>query len=210
MVSSTTDSIIAFNTGMTTAKSFGTPEGTQVSSIAATPLFPFTSPDSFYAGACTTNDPGTGAAKASVNVPANGSTTASVQLPAFYLTVKNGSSAINGATVGIYRHQCENGGNSVKRTYTTNSSGRLADPGLPWSTYDVCASAVVSSSTRYDRHEPGGPQHQRHDPGHVNHLQRHDNQTVRMSGLDLKDERGTTLIELVVATAAGVLVIFGV
>ena len=27
----------------------------------------------------------------------------------------------------------------VKRTFTTNALGQLADPGLPWSHYDVCA-----------------------------------------------------------------------
>ena len=147
VVSSTMDSMIAFNSGMTTADLWGTPGGTEVSSIAATPLFPFTSPDSFYAGSCTTNDPGTGASKASVNVPANGSTTASVQLPALYVTVKNGSSAINGATVVITDTQCSYGSNNVTRTYTTNSSGQLSDPGLPWGTYNICASAQITTGS---------------------------------------------------------------
>ena len=32
----------------------------------------------------------------------------------------------------------------MKRTYSTNSSGALADPGLPWSQYDIC----VDNGTR--------------------------------------------------------------
>ena len=139
VVNSTTDSIVAYNTGMTSAATFGTPGGTQYSSITASPLFPFTSPDSFYAGSCTTNNPGSGAAIASVNVPANGTTSTSIQLPALYVTVKNGSSAINGADVTITDTQCKNGYKYVKRNYTTNSSGQLSDPGLPWGTYDICA-----------------------------------------------------------------------
>ncbi len=149
VVNSTADSIVAFNTGMSSAATFGTPGGTQYSLITASPLFPFTSPDSFYAGSCTTNNPGSGAAIASVNVPANGTTSTSIQLPALYLTVKNGYSAIKNANVTITDTQCKNGYNYVKRDYTTNSSGQLSDPGLPWGTYDVCASAYISGHTRH-------------------------------------------------------------
>jgi Tfp pilus assembly protein PilV len=149
VVGSTTDSIVAFNTGMTSAATFGTPGGSQVSSITASPLFPFTSPDSFYAGSCTTNDPGTGASEASVNVPAGGSTSTTIQLPALYVTVKNGYSAIKNANVTITDTQCKNGYKYVERDYTTNSSGQISDPGLPWGTYDICASAYVSSYTRH-------------------------------------------------------------
>ncbi len=145
VVNSTTDSIVAYNTGMTSAATFGTPGGTQYSSITASPLFPFTSPDSFYAGSCTTNNPGSGASIASVNVPANGSTSTSIQLPALYVTVKNGSSAINGADVTITDTQCKNGYKYVARNYTTNSSGQLSDPGLPWGTYDICATTQFTT-----------------------------------------------------------------
>jgi type II secretory pathway pseudopilin PulG len=140
------DSIIAFNTGMTTARTFGTPGGTRVSSLTATPLFPFTSNITVYAGACTGNDPGTGnAASASITVP-SGSTTATqtLQLPALSIVVWTGSSsssrgsAVNNASVVVSDDNCSISGNPVKRRYTL-SSGALPDPGLPWSTYDICA-----------------------------------------------------------------------
>lgn len=147
-----TDSFLAYNTGMSAAKLIGTPEGSTFNEKTATSLFPFTSPDVFYAGACTTNDPGTeAAAKATVVVPAGSTaTTQSIQLPALYLTVKKGGNAVSGAQVAITDTECETGGHDIRRTYTTNSSGQLEEPGLPWSTYTVCASMPikVGSTTR--------------------------------------------------------------
>jgi Tfp pilus assembly protein PilV len=152
VVPSTADSIIAFNSGMTTAATFGTPGGTPVGSITASPLFPFTAADSFYAGSCTTNSPAAGAA--SVKVPSGGSTTATVQLPALYLTVKNSSgntaekAGLAGAKVTVTDTKCSVGSTAVKRTFTTNSTGNLPDPGLPSSIYELCASASISGTVR--------------------------------------------------------------
>ena len=53
---SSADSVVAFNSGMTVAKAFGTP-GTPQAEVTATPLFPFTSPYSVYAGSCEENNP---------------------------------------------------------------------------------------------------------------------------------------------------------
>lgn len=149
IVESSTNSFLAYNTGMSTAKLFGTPEGSKFSSYTATPLFPFSSPDSFYAGACTTNNPESGAAMASVAVPPGGTAaTQTIQLPPLYLTVKRGSTAYTGAEVVVTDTECETGGHDIRRTYTTNSSGRIADPGLPWSTYTVCASLPITTFSR--------------------------------------------------------------
>ena len=145
-VASQADSIRIFNNGMTSAKNFGT-IGTRVPSITATPVFPFTSPVSVYAGSCDGNNPNpTGvanppaaAAIASPIVQPGGSVNASVLLPALDLTVWSGSSStnrgtvVNNANVRIYDTIC---GNSY--TYRTNASGKLADPGLPYGTYSVC------------------------------------------------------------------------
>jgi hypothetical protein len=151
LVASTADSVIVFNTGMTVAKSFGTPGGARVITVAATPLFPFTSPDTVYAGACTGNNPNpTGianppgaAAIANVTVPAGASAPATVQLPALNLTVWSGTSSspgspVSNAHVTVSDTNCSVSGNLVKRTYATNAAGKLADPGLPWSIYNVC------------------------------------------------------------------------
>lgn len=144
---STADTLMAFNSGMgIPGKKFGT-VGTRVSSISATNLFPFTSPDTFYAGACAGNNPvaaapNAPAARAVVTVPFNGAPPVSttIQLPALYLTVKSGTGSsapgvnvVNGRVV-ITDRACT----GVKRILATNASGALADPGLPYSSYDIC------------------------------------------------------------------------
>jgi prepilin-type N-terminal cleavage/methylation domain-containing protein len=157
----TADSIVVFNTGMTQERAFGN-VGTQATTIGATPLFPFTSPYAVYAGSCSANnpnpdelaDPPAAEALADVSVVPSQTAAATIQLPALDLTVRNGNSsspgaAITGATVKIADTVCEDaGGNPITRTYTTNSSGKLPNPGLPFGTYDLCASAFVSGANR--------------------------------------------------------------
>jgi Tfp pilus assembly protein PilV len=148
VVTSFTDAFIAFNTGMTTAKMYGTPEGTEFSEKTATSLFPFTSEDSFYAGTCTANNPQTGLAIVNTLVPNNGTaSTKTIQMPPLYLNVAKEGTAYNGAEVLISDNYCETGGHEVRRKYTTQSTngtaGRLADPGIPWSQYTVCAALPI-------------------------------------------------------------------
>ncbi len=130
-------------------------------SITATPLFPFTSADAFYAGACT--DQRTRATRAraiaSVTCPANG------QRPRpddpscrrSTLTVKRNEPGSRESDQrrhgeGHRRPNAPISGNPVKRTLDRPTqlgpSSRQAEPGLPWSTYDVCASASVSRHER--------------------------------------------------------------
>jgi Tfp pilus assembly protein PilV len=151
VVTAYTDAFIAFNTGMTTAKLFGTIEGTEFSEKTAEPLFPFTSATSFYAGTCTANNPQTGSAIVNTVVP-NGATSAAktIQLPPLYLNVTRNTSRYNGAEVVISDNYCETAGREVRRKYatqtTSGSDGRLADPGLPWSQYTVCVSLPITTS----------------------------------------------------------------
>jgi Tfp pilus assembly protein PilV len=157
LVSSTTDSVVVFNSGMTVAKQFGTP-GIQAPSYSASNLFPFTSPYSVYAGLCDQNNPGTGAALANVTVPPGGGQTpaAPLQLPALHLTVHDGTSsapgnAVSGATVRAEDMSCQNiPTTAFRRTLTTNASGQLANPGLPYSLYQVCAQATFGAATRHN------------------------------------------------------------
>ncbi len=154
IVSAKADSFLAYNTGMSTAKLFGTPEGATFSSKTATPLFPFSSPVSFYAGACTANNPETGSGIVSAVVPAGGTAAEqTIRLPPLYLTVEKNGSNYSGAEVKIADSECETGGHPITRSYSTNSSGQLSEPGLPWSTYTVCASLPISSwwSTKHYR-----------------------------------------------------------
>ena len=69
---SAADQVMVFNTGMTGAKTFGT-LGTQAATVTASPLFPFASPDTVYAGSCTGNNPNPADDPNSPGVPATAS-----------------------------------------------------------------------------------------------------------------------------------------
>ena len=155
LVASSADTVMAFNSGMSVPRRYGT-LNTRVPTLAVGPLFPFTSPDSFYAGACSANNPTAAApvapeAATSLLVPVNGSTTGSIVLPALHLTVRDGSSAtvpglpVAGARVTLTDRGC---GSSSKRVLTTNATGNLPDPGLPYGSYDVCASTPGTTPRR--------------------------------------------------------------
>jgi hypothetical protein len=157
---SSADSVVAFHSVMKEAKVVWAAGGARLPEIPATPLFPFTSPYSIYAGSCAGNKPSEGPAMANIVAPASATTGAvEVQLPALDLTVNEGSKAIKGAKVTITdKNNCKDlQGNPVKRSYTTNSEGKQTsaavpeerqDPALPWGAYEVCASAKIGSSFR--------------------------------------------------------------
>jgi Tfp pilus assembly protein PilV len=143
-------SVIAFNSGMTTAKQF---TFASASSYEAKSLFPFTSPDSFYTGTCTENTPTSGTGLVSVAVPSNGTASAlNLIMPALLLNVQKSGVATNGITVKITDKSCERPAftiatSQVPVTGTGSTAGRLATPELPWGTYEVCASTPITSGT---------------------------------------------------------------
>lgn len=71
-----------------------------------------------------------------------------IELPALHLTVRSGTGAespgtpVEGATVKVVDTKCTPE-KPLLRTFTTNAEGALPDPGLPYSTYDVCVSDGV-------------------------------------------------------------------
>lgn len=156
-LASSADSVVVFNTGMTAAKSFGT-VGTRLATVNATSLFPFSSQDTVYAGACTGNNPNAAAplapaAMASVTVTPGGPVVpAQLTLPALDLTVFSGTgpgagtqgSLLNNARVTVTDRNCSISGTPVKRVFASNPLGKLTDPGLPYSSYDVCVSNTTS------------------------------------------------------------------
>jgi Tfp pilus assembly protein PilV len=160
------DSIIAYNTNMTAAKVFWTQNAVREATVNVTPLYPFTSPYVLYAGSCSSNNPNPsgesnppgGAAIANLAAPAGGTAApGTIQLPALEMLVKAGASAVAGAKVTITDRTCKEakGLSLMKRVYTTNQSGMpsssdkgVAEQGLPWGVYDVCASANISGSLK--------------------------------------------------------------
>ncbi len=156
----TQDTISAFNSGYTNVdlRSFGT-VGTRSSTVQATSMFPFASPYAVYAGSCASNNPNpdelanppAAAAMANVNVLPNQTASATIQLPALNLVVRSGTSGttpLAGARVRITDVDCLVNGNPVVRTYTTNASGKLDTPGLPYGTYNVCANTTTGTTRK--------------------------------------------------------------
>lgn len=154
------DSLVVANTGMTTARVFWTVSGAREATVNAAPLFPFNSAYTIYAGSCAANNPNpTGAtnppgaaAIASAVAPSGAvASPATIQLPALNLTVTYKSVPVQGARVTVTDRTClDSKGAKVKRVYTTNIEGKMsatpegvAEPGLPWGTYDLCVSAEV-------------------------------------------------------------------
>ncbi len=127
-------------------------------SITATPLYPFTSADSIWAGSCKGNNPGAGAGSGTYTFQPGEVVTTPMKLkmPALELTVKNGSSAVGGARITITDENCnDSSGTAIKRVYTSeaaghqsNSSGGQPEYALPWGTYEICASATFTESKK--------------------------------------------------------------
>ncbi len=153
LVASNADAIVAFNSGMKVARVFGTP-GTRGKEVTAKPLFPFASTYAIYAGTCNEDNPGTSAPDVAIGdalVPPGGKVSVTVQLPPLNLTVWSGKSSspgspVEGAKVKILDTKCKNKG-AQPLEYVTEASGHLPDPGLPYSTYEVCA--YRSSTNRH-------------------------------------------------------------
>ncbi|HEY5430859.1 MAG TPA: prepilin-type N-terminal cleavage/methylation domain-containing protein [Solirubrobacteraceae bacterium] len=133
--------------------------------VVATPLFPFTSPYSAYAGVCTSDEPSLfGATDSSALVTAGGSTPASITLPAMVVRLDKGTSASPGAEealpAGAHLVVTDTGCGVQYIGYTTapptlaanqaalplvsavgtgaNDTGLLTYPGMPYGQYTVC------------------------------------------------------------------------
>jgi Tfp pilus assembly protein PilV len=155
-VDSASDRLVVFNTGMSgtsTGQAFGT-AGTRVKTITGSSLFPFSSPDTVYSSSCPGKVPPVTSplsAVATAKVNAGGpAVPATVTLPNVDLTVRTGSSSssqgnlVPNAKVVFTDSTCSP---TQKITLSTNSTGKLPDPGLPYGTYSVCVSGAVATNT---------------------------------------------------------------
>ncbi len=226
VVATTQDTVVVFNTGMTNAATYGT-VGTRVTTLAATSLFPFSSPDAVYAGSCAENNPdpdelglpAVAGAKADISVISNQATPAEIQLPALDLTVRRGNSSgspgspLSDATVKVTDTQCSVSGTPVKRTYTTNSSGKLDTPGLPYGIYDICANRTGPTPQEHAHRRPGADDDDRYGQDDLPRQRRGRYLLGDMpmnARRPVSDERGITIIELLVGMVVGIVVLGGV
>jgi prepilin-type N-terminal cleavage/methylation domain-containing protein len=165
--STSSDQVTLFNNNMTYPgfRWVGT-VNQYVPTISAQNLFPFTSKYTFYAGSCSNDAPSinnSGLTDPTVLIPQGGSQSMTLTLPALWLTVWTGNSTspgspYSGATVVLTDLGCggsppsAGGSPAIKHTQTTNASGRLPYPGLPFGHYAVCAQ------------NPAGTQHIQQSP----------------------------------------------
>lgn len=141
------------------ASTFGTPGGSRTASLTDSALYPFKTPYAVYAGSCTANNPvfeGSPPANSvgvgSMQVPPGGEVAQQIRVPALELTVTYNSGIVVGGKVVVTGTTC---GTGVKRTYVTNAGGHLSnssagatEAGLPYGTYNICASATISGTVR--------------------------------------------------------------
>jgi Tfp pilus assembly protein PilV len=168
LVPSSADAITVGNSGMQQPKIFTPSAGGRATTFNTTStLFPFTSADWVYAGSCDTNNPPPGNMLGNAFVTPGGSasllTPGYIQLPSLQVTVMTGSSLlIPGSPVStakVTAHDTASGCN-ITRALTpstgTNSAGQVplappptgGDLGLPYGTYDVCATNAAKTAHR--------------------------------------------------------------
>ncbi len=157
------DTLVVFNNNMTYPgyRYFGNAGTPDTPPLVAPNIFPFPSTYTVYAGSCAADAPSAfGFTDPTITVNP-GQTVAfggasptqpPINLPALNLVVHSGTgttspgSLLSGAHVIITDTGCTP---NVKRTYSTDSSGHITNPSLPYGTYTVCADALISSTRRY-------------------------------------------------------------
>ena len=130
--------------GMTADREFG--DGTYAASIDGTKLFPFTDKYAIFAGDCPGARPAVAAAVGSrPEVPANqfAGTNATVLVPAISMTVQRSTTdttKVSGAKIRLTPTSSGCAGTFTLggASATTQSNGRIVDPGAPFGTYNYC------------------------------------------------------------------------
>lgn len=125
-------------------------------SVSTTGLFPHPSPAfDVYSGGCSANKLPTALLPAGFTasqIAAPGQAySLKVFEPALIATVTQGTTTgppVSGATVVMTETQPPAAGCTGRIVQTTDSTGKVADPGIPYSTWTVCAQATQSGTTR--------------------------------------------------------------
>ncbi len=175
VVETSFDSILAFNSNLISPRPFVSSSPAPV--LQATKLFPFESQYVVFAGSCDGNDPSAYEGPESEGNESSGViaealvtpgdvTPVQLRLPALDLTVWSGSGPgqeergdpVQGANVVVTDELCKDAEEeSIQHTYTTNASGGLDDPGLPFGRYTVCVEHEGKRITETDVDLPEDP-----------------------------------------------------
>jgi Tfp pilus assembly protein PilV len=147
------DTFVAFNTGMTTPKPFGT-VGTYSSTVASSKsIFPFTTDYTVYAGTCEADLPTKNGQSSNPETLVEPGKTANVNVPLAPINIKvlknvkgKFEETLQNATVRLVDTGCE-----TVHESTTNSTGALSPhPGMPFGNYSLCVTATIGAKPRKD------------------------------------------------------------
>lgn len=152
------DTFLALNTSMTSPsyKTFGT-LGTFVGTVASgKTLFPFKSRYTVYAGTCPADAPTANGQSSNPEIELTGGGHAEVPVPepAINVLVKSGEAVAGkeGSTVEangtLIDTGCEHEAVTAKRTIKTTTAGVLEHSNMPYGTYSLCVTAVISGKAR--------------------------------------------------------------
>ncbi len=162
------DTFVAFNTGQSKLRTFGSLGTYKAVVTSGTPnsIFPFpsTSKYSVYAGTCEANLPSKyGQAPVEVAVLPASNTAVTVPLPPVNVKVMSGTSeASPGAAVSAGEVKVKDEGcKTTARMLTTSSTGAMAHNGLPYGEYKFCASTGKTTGRHWEgtllNNSPTGP-----------------------------------------------------
>jgi Tfp pilus assembly protein PilV len=167
------ETFLALNTGISSPsyKVFGEVGKSAASVESGKTLFPFTSPYTVYAGSCPADAPTANgqSSNPTLTVPSGGRAEGTVALPPVSsIVVKSGTSSgtpgslLSGAEGTITDTGCTAEGITVKRSFNTNSEGKMPYPGLPYGKYSLCVTASISGNARKStvtvlNNSPSGP-----------------------------------------------------
>jgi Tfp pilus assembly protein PilV len=162
------DTFVAFNTGQSGLRTFGTLGTYKTVVTSGTPnnIFPFptTSKYTVYAGTCEANLPtkyGQASNPEVAVLPAT-STAITVPLPPVNVKVMSGTSeASPGTAVASAEVKVKDEGCNTTRMLTTSALGALTHPGLPYGEYKFCAGNAQTTGRHWEgtllNNSPTGP-----------------------------------------------------
>jgi Tfp pilus assembly protein PilX len=120
--------------------------GTTVASIGASALFPFPNPYAVYSGNCAGADPRNyNQAVGLLTVGPGGSYNITVREPALRIRVRKNLVNLNNARVRLTPRSA---GCAGIYTRSTNGSGGMPEPGLPYGVYDICVDDNLGANSR--------------------------------------------------------------
>jgi len=148
------DSFVAFNSAMTSFRTFGTVETFATKIESPKTIFPFTTEYTVYPGTCEADLPPTSVIEANpshfnVIVPRGSTGLITTIDPAINLRVLESTKFQSEKPLQNALVKLEDTGCKTVRQAKTNSSGALPRPGMPFGNYSVCVSGTVAGIARY-------------------------------------------------------------